>query len=101
MFSPHRLAPELPASTTTPESAFPVYYISDSIPIAPANWTLKVGGLVRQPMVLIAEHGAPLRVYSAVKLGYKLVKYLTEINFLQSQTSGYWENQGYEWFAGV
>jgi DMSO/TMAO reductase YedYZ molybdopterin-dependent catalytic subunit len=185
MFSPHRLAPELPASATTPDSAFPAYYISDSIPVAPADWTLKVGGLVRQPMVLTlaqiqnmprtdmrvqhhcvegwsavaswhgvrlsevakmagldarvkfvefrsfdsdywsswdlasamhpqtllaygfnngplyAEHGAPLRVYSAVKLGYKMVKYLTEINFLPSQTGGYWENQGYEWFAGV
>jgi len=47
------------------------------------------------------EHGAPLRLYSAVKLGYKTVKYLTEVNFLPNQTGGYWENQGYEWFAGV
>jgi DMSO/TMAO reductase YedYZ molybdopterin-dependent catalytic subunit len=47
------------------------------------------------------EHGAPLRVYSAVKLGYKMVKYLTEVNFLSHQTSGYWENQGYDWFGGV
>lgn len=47
------------------------------------------------------EHGAPLRLYSAVKLGYKSVKYLTEVNFLPNQTGGYWENQGYEWFAGV
>jgi DMSO/TMAO reductase YedYZ molybdopterin-dependent catalytic subunit len=47
------------------------------------------------------EHGAPLRLYSAVKLGYKSVKYLTEVNFLRNQTGGYWENQGYEWFAGV
>jgi DMSO/TMAO reductase YedYZ molybdopterin-dependent catalytic subunit len=29
------------------------------------------------------------------------VKYLTEVNFLPNQTGGYWENQGYEWFAGV
>ena len=50
---------------------------------------------------LYAEQGAPLRVYSAVKLGYKMVKYLTEINFLPSPTGGYWETQGYEWFAGV
>jgi DMSO/TMAO reductase YedYZ molybdopterin-dependent catalytic subunit len=48
MFSPRRLAPELPPTATTPESAFPVYFISDSIPVAPANWTLKVGGMVRQ-----------------------------------------------------
>ncbi len=47
------------------------------------------------------QHGAPVRLYSAVKLGYKSVKYLTEVNFLPNQTGGYWENQGYEWFAGV
>jgi len=45
--------------------------------------------------------GAPLRVYSAVKLGYKMVKYLTEVDFLPSRTGGYWENQGYDWFGGV
>jgi DMSO/TMAO reductase YedYZ molybdopterin-dependent catalytic subunit len=47
------------------------------------------------------DHGAPLRVYSAVKLGYKSVKYLTALNFLPGNSGGYWENQGYEWFAGV
>ncbi len=46
-------------------------------------------------------HGAPLRLYSAVKLGYKMVKYLTEVSFLPVRTGGYWEDQGYEWFAGV
>jgi DMSO/TMAO reductase YedYZ molybdopterin-dependent catalytic subunit len=50
---------------------------------------------------LSPEHGAPLRLYSAVKLGYKMVKYLTEVNFRAVATGGYWEDQGYEWFAGV
>jgi DMSO/TMAO reductase YedYZ molybdopterin-dependent catalytic subunit len=36
------------------------------------------------------DHGAPLRVYPAIKLGYKNVKYLTEINFLAHRTGGYW-----------
>lgn len=47
------------------------------------------------------DHGAPCRLYGSVKLGYKMVKYLTEVNFLDVRTGGYWENQGYEWFAGV
>jgi DMSO/TMAO reductase YedYZ molybdopterin-dependent catalytic subunit len=47
------------------------------------------------------EHGAPVRVYSAVKLGYKMVKYLTEVSFLPVRTGGYWEEKGYEWYAGV
>jgi DMSO/TMAO reductase YedYZ molybdopterin-dependent catalytic subunit len=50
---------------------------------------------------LMPDHGAPLRLYSAVKLGYKTVKYLTEVNFLAEPSGGYWEDQGYEWFAGV
>jgi DMSO/TMAO reductase YedYZ molybdopterin-dependent catalytic subunit len=47
------------------------------------------------------EHGAPLRLYSAVKLGYKMVKYLTEVSFLAGGAGGHREDQGYEWFAGV
>ena len=51
--------------------------------------------------LLSREHGAPARLYSAVKLGYKMVKYLSEVSFLPVRTGGYWEDQGYEWFAGV
>jgi DMSO/TMAO reductase YedYZ molybdopterin-dependent catalytic subunit len=47
------------------------------------------------------EYGAPLRLYAAVKLGYKMVKYVTEVNFLPVKKGGYWEDQGYEWYAGV
>jgi len=185
LFSPSRLAPELPASEQTPEKDFPSYFISDSMPFPPANWVLKVGGMVDRPTTftleqlkqmprtemrirhhcvegwsavaswqgvrlseiaklvsvdprakyvefrsfdsdywsswdlgsglhpqtllaygmngnqLYPDHGAPLRVYSAVKLGYKMVKYLTAINFLPTATGGYWEDQGYEWFGGV
>ncbi len=185
LFSPVRSAPELPASATTPEAAFPEYFISDDAPDVPPNWFLTVGGLVDRPgrftlaelramtqtsmrvrhhcvegwsavaswqgvrvsaiaqaaglrpgvryvefrsfdsgywstwdlpsathpqtllalgmngHPLTAGHGAPLRVYSAVKLGYKMCKYLTEVNFLADNTGGYWENQGYDWFGGV
>jgi DMSO/TMAO reductase YedYZ molybdopterin-dependent catalytic subunit len=50
---------------------------------------------------LTPAHGAPVRLYSAVKLGYKSVKYLTEVVFLTDARNGYWEDRGYEWFAGV
>ena len=50
---------------------------------------------------LTPKHGAPCRVVGAVKLGYKQVKYLTEISFLDRKTGGYWESRGHEWFAGV
>jgi DMSO/TMAO reductase YedYZ molybdopterin-dependent catalytic subunit len=46
-------------------------------------------------------HGAPLRLYSPTKLGYKLTKYLVSMTFTDKRPGGYWEDQGYPWFAGV
>ena len=46
-------------------------------------------------------HGAPARVYSPVKLGYKNTKYLTRITFLPKANGGYWSDAGYEWYGGV
>jgi DMSO/TMAO reductase YedYZ molybdopterin-dependent catalytic subunit len=46
-------------------------------------------------------HGAPARLHSPIKLGYKSVKYLTRVVFLPTRTGGYWSDQGYEWYAGV
>jgi DMSO/TMAO reductase YedYZ molybdopterin-dependent catalytic subunit len=50
---------------------------------------------------LAMNRGAPLRLYSPIKLGYKLTKYLTTITFTADRPGGYWEDQGYPWFAGV
>ncbi len=46
-------------------------------------------------------HGAPLRLYSPTKLGYKLTKYLVSMTFTDTRPGGYWEDQGYPWFGGV
>ena len=46
-------------------------------------------------------HGAPLRLYSPTKLGYKMTKYLVSMMFTAERPGGYWEDQGYPWFAGV
>jgi DMSO/TMAO reductase YedYZ molybdopterin-dependent catalytic subunit len=50
---------------------------------------------------LSPAYGAPARIYSPVKLGYKNTKYLTRILFLPEHNGGYWSDQGYEWYAGV
>jgi len=50
---------------------------------------------------LSPTHGAPLRLYSPTKLGYKMTKYLVSLTFTAERPGGYWEDQGYPWFAGV
>ncbi|MEO7084194.1 MAG: molybdopterin-dependent oxidoreductase [Gemmatimonadaceae bacterium] len=45
--------------------------------------------------------GAPARVYSPTKLGYKNTKYLTKILFMPLRNGGYWSDKGYEWYGGV
>ncbi|WP_223640114.1 molybdopterin-dependent oxidoreductase [Corallococcus sp. EGB] len=75
------------------------YYSSWDAPSAWHPQTVLAYGMNGAP--LIPGHGAPLRLYSGVKLGYKMVKYLTTVRFLPEATGGTWEDRGYEWFAGV
>src|SRR5262245_16772415 len=49
LFDPERLAPAPPPDEDTPPGDFPVYFVSDRLPIAPAGWRLRVGGLVARP----------------------------------------------------
>ena len=49
------------------------------------------------------ENGAPLRLASPIKLGYKQSKWVTRVTLTNelSISKGYWEDRGYEWFAGL
>jgi DMSO/TMAO reductase YedYZ molybdopterin-dependent catalytic subunit len=52
-------------------------------------------------------HGAPLRLRFERQLGYKHAKYVKRIELVESLAGvgggkgGYWEDQGYEWYAGI
>jgi len=61
--------------------------------------TILAYGMNDQP--LTPAHGAPLRLYSPTKLGYKLTKYLVSMTFTEKRPGGYWEDQGYPWFGGI
>lgn len=56
---------------------------------------------------LDVPHGAPLRLRVERQLGYKMPKYLQRIDLVddfrqvRGGRGGYWEDQGYDWFAGV
>lgn len=49
------------------------------------------------------DNGAPLRLASPIKLGYKLSKWVGQITLVSELRSrrGFWEDQSYEWFAGL
>jgi DMSO/TMAO reductase YedYZ molybdopterin-dependent catalytic subunit len=51
--------------------------------------------------LLTPGHGAPARVHSPVKLGYKNTKYLTRVVFMPTRNGGFWSDQGYEWYGGT
>jgi DMSO/TMAO reductase YedYZ molybdopterin-dependent catalytic subunit len=50
---------------------------------------------------LSPAYGAPARIHSPVKLGYKNAKYLTRIVFMAERNGGYWSDMGYEWYGGT
>lgn len=55
----------------------------------------------RDGHLLDAAFGAPARLHSPVKLGYKNTKYLTRVVFLRDRVGGFWSDQGYEWYGGT
>jgi len=56
---------------------------------------------------LPVANGAPLRLRLERQLGYKMAKYVMRIELVEDFShigggrGGYWEDQGYEWYAGV
>jgi DMSO/TMAO reductase YedYZ molybdopterin-dependent catalytic subunit len=56
---------------------------------------------------LPVANGAPLRVRIERQLGYKMAKYIMRIELVEQfkqiggGNGGYWEDQGYEWYAGI
>ena len=56
---------------------------------------------------LPVTNGAPLRLRVERQLGYKHAKYLMKIELVESfdrirgGKGGYWEDNGYEWYAGI
>ena len=57
--------------------------------------------------VLPVANGAPLRLRVERQLGYKHAKYVMRLELVDSFANirggkgGYWEDQGYDWYAGI
>ncbi len=56
---------------------------------------------------LEVQYGAPLRLRVERQLGYKMNKYIKEIKLIDNFADlgqgkgGYWEDNGYQWYAGI
>ena len=75
------------------------YYTSYDMPSALHPQTLLCYEAYGKPLTV--SHGAPVRIVMPTKLGYKSAKWITKLVVSNERSGGYWEDQGYDWFAGI
>jgi hypothetical protein len=74
------------------------YYVGLDIESALHPQTLLCYEMNGQP--LTEGHGAPLRLVSSVKYGYKCIKRIGVIELSDNRPADYWAERGYDWYAG-
>ena len=100
-----------------PQARFVVFHCFDEMDMGTPYYESVDLGEARHPQTLLAfalndkplpvPNGAPLRLRLGRQLGYKQAKYLSHIEVVKSYDTigdgngGYWEDQGYEWYAGI
>lgn len=101
-----------------PEARYVVFYCADpmwgepekyyeSIDLEDALHPQTILAYELNDETLPIENGAPLRVRIERQLGYKMAKYIMRIEAVSSFAhirggkGGYWEDRGYEWYAGI
>ena len=81
------------------------YY--ESIDLADAHHPQTILAYELNGEALPIKNGAPIRVRIERQLGYKMAKYIMRIELvadfkgISGGNGGYWEDQGYEWYAGI
>jgi DMSO/TMAO reductase YedYZ molybdopterin-dependent catalytic subunit len=81
------------------------YYESADLEDAYHRQTILAYEMNDRPLPI--PYGAPLRLRNERQLGYKMAKYIMRIELVDSFArigagrGGYWEDQGYEWYAGI
>lgn len=81
------------------------YYESIDLLDAYHPQTILAYGLNDKPVPV--ANGAPLRLRVERQLGYKHAKFLMRLELVESYThigrgkGGYWEDRGYQWYAGI
>ncbi len=99
-----------------PEARYIVFRCADTLGGAPYYESIDLADAFH-PQTIVAHalngeplperNGAPLRLRVERQLGYKHAKYLTGIEAVASLEGigggrgGYWEDRGYQWYAGI
>ena len=115
-----RLEPLLERVGLMPEARYLVFYCFDalnqeqdgpryyeSIDLVDARHPQTILAYEMNGETLPVPHGAPLRLRVERQLGYKHAKYIRRIEAVESFADiqggrgGYWEDRGYEWYAGI
>ena len=92
-------------SMESPAAGDSRYYESVDLDDAYHVQTVLAYELNDQPLPV--SNGAPLRARIERQLGYKHAKYLMKVELVESferlrgGSGGYWEDNGYEWYAGI
>jgi DMSO/TMAO reductase YedYZ molybdopterin-dependent catalytic subunit len=82
-----------------------LYYESIDLPDAYHPQTILAYAMNGEP--LKEAYGAPLRLRVERQLGYKMAKFIMRIEAVESFAGiyggkgGYWEDRGYQWYAGI
>jgi len=115
------LALVLSQAKLKPEAKYVVFHCFDTMEQGLAGNVKYYGSIdlidARHPQTILAyglngqslpvSNGAPLRVRVERQLGYKMNKYIRAIELVSSLSplglgkGGYWEDRGYDWYAGI
>jgi DMSO/TMAO reductase YedYZ molybdopterin-dependent catalytic subunit len=112
-----RLADVLDLAQPRPDARYVVFHCMDRSPEGLPYYESLDLHQARHPQALLvldlndrpidADHGAPVRLRVPTELGYKSAKWVAHIEVVASFAAifsgrgGYWEDQGYEWYAGI
>ena len=113
-----RLSALLEQARPTPEARYVVFHCADpmdqagtryyeSIDMEDAYHPQTILAYELNDQALPIKNGAPIRVRVERQLGYKMAKYIMRIELvagfenIAGGKGGYWEDRGYEWFAGI
>lgn len=75
------------------------YYVGYDMHICRHPQTLLVTEMMGEP--LTQYHGAPLRLYTPTKYGYKQIKRIGLIAYTNEKPDDYWTELGYDWYGGL